>query len=351
MPSSARARPSQPLAWMQRGRPLRTCVVTGASAGVGRAVALQLAPEGVRIGLIARDADALAQVAREVEAAGGQALCLPLDVTDADAVFDAADQVERRFGPIDAWINNAMTTVVGRVVDTPVVEVQRVTDVTYMGYVHGTVAALRHMLPRDRGVIVQVGSALAYRGIPLQAAYCAAKHAVRGFTDSLRTELLHDGSQVRLTAVHLPAINTPQFDWSRAHTPRSPRPVAPVYEPEVAARAIVRAARHPRREDWLGSHTPLTILGDMLLPGFLDRYLAHAAFDGQQTGQPIDPGRSDNLFTPARGKHRTAGSFADEAQPRAVTFPGGLTRIGAVLLACGIGAAMAAAGSAIRRRA
>jgi NAD(P)-dependent dehydrogenase (short-subunit alcohol dehydrogenase family) len=308
---------------------------------------MRYAAAGARIGLIARDAPALEALARDVEAAGGEALCLPLDVADAQAVVDAADEVERKLGPIDAWINNAMATVVGRVMDTPANEIQRVTDVTYMGYVHGTVAALRHMLPRDQGVIVQVGSALAYRGIPLQAAYCAAKHAIRGFTDSLRSELIHDGSRVRLTAVHLPAINTPQFDWARAHTRNTPRPVAPVYAPDVAARAIVRAARHPRRESWLGSNTRLTILGDMLLPGFLDRYLSQVAFDGQQTAQALPTDRSDNLFSPAAGKHRVSGSFGDEAKRHALDLPGSVVRIAAVLGACGMAVALTIAATAI----
>jgi NAD(P)-dependent dehydrogenase (short-subunit alcohol dehydrogenase family) len=293
-----------------------TVVVTGASAGVGRAVALEFAREGARIGLVARDADALQRVRQDVESAGGEAICLPLDVADADAVFEAADTVERSFGAIDVWINNAMVTVVGRAIDTPPAEILRVTEVTYMGYVHGTLAALRHMQPHDRGVIVQVGSALAYRGIPLQAAYCAAKHAIRGFTDSLRTELLHDGSHVKLTAVHLPAIDTPQFDWARTREPKAPRPVAPVYRPEVAAKAIVRAARRPHREYWLGTTTPLTILGNMVLPGFMDRYLARNAVDGQHADADVEADRADNLFSPVRGKHRIAGSFGDESRDR-----------------------------------
>jgi NAD(P)-dependent dehydrogenase (short-subunit alcohol dehydrogenase family) len=321
----------------------QTVVVTGASAGVGRAVAIEFAREGARIGLIARDADALDGVRRDVEAAGGSALVLPLDVADAGAVFEAADRVERAFGPIDVWVNNAMVTVVGRAVDTPPEDFRRVTEVTYLGYVHGTLAALRHMTTHDRGVIVQVGSALAYRGIPLQAAYCAAKHAIRGFTDSIRTELVHDGSQVKLTAVHLPAINTPQFDWARTREPKAPRPVAPVYRPEVAARAIVAAAHRPRREYWLGTTTPLTILGNMVLPGFMDRYLARNALEGQHADSDVAPGRPDNLDSPVAGRHRVAGSFGAEARDSAWSYPGVYARIGAVLLAGTLGAALAVA--------
>jgi short-subunit dehydrogenase len=325
----------------------QTVVVTGASAGVGRAVAREFARDGAMLGLIARDADALEEVRREVEELGGQALCLPLDVADADAVFKAADEVEKKFGAIDVWVNNAMSTVVGRVIDTAPEETRRVTEVTYLGYVHGTLAALRHMQPHDRGVIVQVGSALAYRGIPLQAAYCAAKHAIRGFTDSLRTELHHEGSSIRLTAVHLPAVNTPQFDWARAHTAKAPRPVAPVYEPQVAARAVVKAARRPHREYWLATTTPLTILGNMVLPGFMDRYLARNAFEGQQGDRDVEPDRADNLFSPVPGKHRLCGSFSSEAKDDAILYPGGYTRIAALLVAFAIGATAMTAARAI----
>ena len=320
----------------------RTAVVTGASAGVGRAVALELARQGARVGLIAREPQALQALQAEIEAAGGTALCLPADVSDEEAVFEAARRVESELGPIDLWINNAMATVVGRVTETTPAEVRRVTEVTYLGYVHGTLAALQHMGPRDRGVIVQVGSALAYRGIPLQAAYCAAKHAIRGFTDSLRTELLHDGSSIQLTAVHLPAINTPQFDWSRTHRKQAPRPVAPVYAPEVAARAVLKAARHPQREVWLGINTPLMILADMLAPSLLDRYLARAALSGQDADFPVSADRQDNLFTPAPGKHRLAGSFGDEARGSGHGYPSGVSRVAALLLACGLSAAAGA---------
>lgn len=327
----------------------RTVVVTGASAGVGRAVALQLAGQGARLGLIAREPQALQALQAEIEAAGGQALCLPLDVSDDEAVFAAARRCESELGPIELWVNNAMTTVVGRVIETTPAEIRRVTEVTYLGYVNGTLAALRHMAPRNRGVIVQVGSALAYRSIPLQAAYCAAKHAIRGFTDSLRCELLHDGSAIALTAVHLPGINTPQFDWSRTHRRQAPRPVGPVYSPEVAAGAILRAALRPQREVWLGKNTPLMILADMLAPALLDRYLASKALSGQDADHPVSPGRQDNLFTPVVGKHRSAGSFSDEAQASAISFPAGASRVTALALACGLSAAVAVMAAGRRR--
>ncbi|HVL56343.1 MAG TPA: SDR family oxidoreductase [Burkholderiaceae bacterium] len=317
-------------------------VVTGASAGVGRATALQFARDGATaIGLIARDAQALQAVQAEIEQTGARALALPLDVADSAAVFGAADRFEREIGPVDVWVNNAMATVVGRVIECTPEEFRRVTEVTYLGYVHGTLAALRHMMPRDRGVIVQVGSALAYRGIPLQAAYCAAKHAIRGFTDSLRAELHHDRSRIALTAVHLPAVNTPQFDWSRTHRDKAPRPVSPVYQPQVAARAIVAAARQPQREYWLGSQTAMTVLGNMVLPGLLDRILARQAFEGQDTDTPVDDSRRDNLFDPVPGVHRTAGSFDDEARADAAVLPGPLARVGAVALAVALGVAAA----------
>ena len=321
----------------------KTAVVTGATAGVGRAVALHLAREGAQVGLIAREPQALEALRAEIEASGGKALALSLDVSDEEAVFAAAARCESELGPVDIWINNAMATVVGRVTETTPAEVRRVTEVTYLGYVNGTLAALRHMEPRDRGVIVQVGSALAYRGIPLQAAYCAAKHAIRGFTDSLRCELLHDGSGIQLTAVHLPAINTPQFDWSRTHRRQAPRPVAPVYSPQAAARAVVKAALHPQREVWLGKNTPLMILADMLAPALLDRYLAREAVSGQDADFPVSPQREDNLFTPVVGKHRSAGSFGDEAQASAISFPSGVSRVVALGLACGLSAALAVA--------
>lgn len=286
--------------------------VTGASAGVGRATALAFAEAwGASLGLIARSSAALAEVAREVERIGGRALVLPLDVADADAVTAAADRVERELGPIDVWVNDAMVTVFGPVRKLTAGELRRVTEVTYLGSVHGIQAALRHMLARDRGTIVQVGSALAYRSIPLQAPYCGAKHAIRGFIDSLRSELIHDGSRVRLTMVHLPAVNTPQFEWARSHMPRRARPMGRIYQPEDIGRAIVAATERPQREVWLGASTLQAILGNALAPGYADRYLARTAVEGQQTAERETPGRPDNLYTPVESRHRIRGRFGD----------------------------------------
>lgn len=288
-------------------------VVTGASAGVGRATARRLAREGAHVCLIARESDGLGDAEEEVRAIGGPALAVGCDVADAEAVFRAANTCEERLGPIDVWVNNAMTTVFSPVADLSPDEARRVTEVTYLGYVHGTLAALRHMRPRDRGVIVQVGSSLAYRSIPLQAAYCGAKHAIRGFTDSMRSELMHEGGGIAVTAVHLPAVNTPQFDWARTHMKHEPRPVAPIYRARAAAAAIVEAARHPERAYWLGRMTPVLILADMVAPGLLDRYLANRAWQGQQTRRSADPNRPDNLFQSVSGQHRTDGAFSAEA--------------------------------------
>lgn len=270
-------------------------VVTDASAGVGRATVRELARRGACVGLLARGLDGLEGAKREVERLGGQGLIVPTDVADPDQVEAAARAVEESFGPIDIWVNNAMAAVFAPVKETPPEEFRRVTEVTYLGYVYGTLAALRRMLPRDRGVIVQVGSALAYRAIPLQASYCGAKHAILGFTESLRTELLHDGSRVRVTMVHLPAVNTPQFNWVRARLPRKPQPVPPVFQPEVAARAIVWAAHHDRRELNVGLSTVLAILADKIAPGLLDYYLARTGYQSQQRPEPIEPDRKDNL--------------------------------------------------------
>ena len=317
-------------------------VVTGASAGVGRAITHRFSRAGWRIGLIARDAEALDQVRREVEEMGGTAIAVPTDVADAEAVFAAASQVANAFGSIDAWINDAMVTVFSPVWEMTPEEFRRVTEVTYLGFVHGTMAALRHMRPANRGTIIQIGSALAYRGIPLQSAYCGAKHAIRGFTDSLRTELIHEGSRIKLTMIELPAVNTPQFDWARTHMPRQPRPVAPVVQPEVIAEAVLHAAHKPRREYWIGLSTLKVILGNMLLPAFLDHYLASVAFAGQETKQPVGAARIDNLMTPVTRLHRTHGRFGGEAQGRAVVVSGSLSRIvpvllgGAVLFASGL---------------
>jgi NAD(P)-dependent dehydrogenase (short-subunit alcohol dehydrogenase family) len=305
----------------------RTVVITGASAGVGRATAHRFARAGCRVALIARDAAALDEVKREVEERGGRALVLPLDVADADAVFTAADAVAAETGGIDIWINDAMVTVFAPVWNVSPQEFRRVTEVTYLGFVHGTMAALRHMRPRNRGTIVQVGSALAYRGIPLQSAYCGAKHAIRGFTNSLRTELLHAGSAVALTIVELPAVNTPQFDWARTHMPHQPRPVPPVVQPEVIADVIFRAALNPRREVWIGMSTLKAILGNMVLPDFLDRYLARNTYEAQERVAYVSSERRDNLMAPVGELHRTRGSFDNEAANRALAVPGPLARL------------------------
>jgi NAD(P)-dependent dehydrogenase (short-subunit alcohol dehydrogenase family) len=326
----------------------RVVVITGASAGVGRATVHRFARAGWRIGLIARGADALDEVGHEVEQMGGTALAVPTDVADPEAVFAAAERVAERFGAIDVWINDAMVTVFSPVWEMTPEEFRRVTEVTYLGFVHGTMAALRHMRPTGRGHIIQIGSALAYRGIPLQSAYCGAKHAIRGFTDSLRTELIHEGSHIHLTMMELPAVNTPQFDWARTHMPRQPRPVAPVVQPEVIADAVYDAVRHPRREVWIGLSTLKVILGNTVLPAWLDHYLAKVAFAGQETRAPVTAERADNLMTPVPSLHRTRGRFGQEAQDRAVVVDGPMARV--VPLAVGALAVLAAGLLVGRRR-
>jgi NAD(P)-dependent dehydrogenase (short-subunit alcohol dehydrogenase family) len=300
--------------------------VTGASAGVGRAVALAFAGLGARVGLIARDRGALEAVRTEVERIGGRGIVLPADVAEADAVFAAADRIERELGPLDVWVNSAMATVYGMSWDITPEELRRVTEVTYLGGAYGVQAALRHMRPRDRGAVLQVGSALAYRSIPAQAAYCAAKAAIRGYVDSVRVELLREGSAVTVTSVHLPAVNTPQFDWARCHLPNRPRPVAPVFQPEDIAREIVAAARSPRREYWIGRATRLAILGTFAAPGIADRYLASRGVEGQQTAEPLEPGQRDNLFETVPGLHRTRGRFSGEAEASPLSLGEGVVR-------------------------
>jgi NAD(P)-dependent dehydrogenase (short-subunit alcohol dehydrogenase family) len=292
----------------------KVVVVTGASAGVGRAVVRAFATQGANVALIARGRDGLEGARREVESAGGRGLVLPLDVSDAAAVEAAADEVEQTLGPIDVWVNVAMVSVFAPIIDTTAEEFRRVTEVTYLGYVHGTLAALKRMRSRDRGAIVQVGSALSYRSIPLQAAYCAAKHAVTGFTESLRTELIHDRSHVRVTEVMLPAVNTPQFSWVRAKLPNKPQPVPPIFQPELVADAVVFAASHRRRQIWLAWPAVEAILAERVAPGIADVYLGKTGYKSQQTADPIELNRRDNLYEPLPGDHGAHGTFDERAK-------------------------------------
>ena len=293
--------------------------ITGASAGVGRAASLAFARAGYDVALMAREPTRLAEAAAEIESLGRRAFAVPVDVADADAVDRAATQIEEGLGPIDVWVNNAMASVYGPLESTPASEIRRVTEVTYLGVVHGTQSALRRMRARDRGTIVQISSGLAYRSIPLQSAYCGAKAAARGFTDSVRCELIHDGSAVRLTMVHLPALNTPQFSWARSHLRRTAQPVPPVFQPEVAADAIVRAVEHPKREVFVGGSTMAGALLQKIAPGLLDHYLASSAWQGQQTDEPEEPGRPDNLERPVKARVGAHGAFEDMAHDRSVT--------------------------------
>jgi NAD(P)-dependent dehydrogenase (short-subunit alcohol dehydrogenase family) len=289
-------------------------VVTGSSAGIGRATAVEFARQGARLALLARGVDGLEGARREIENVGGTALVIPTDVADPAQVERAAERVERELGPIAIWVNVAMVTVFSPVDAIAPEEFRRVTEVSYLGTVYGTMAALRRMRERGRGTIVQVGSALAYRAIPLQSAYCGAKFAIRGFTDALRSELIHDRSPIRLTMVQLSAFNTPQFDWARIHLDKNPQPIPPIFQPEVAARGIVYAAYHPRREFWIGWPAVKAILGNKLIPGVLDRYLASRAYGGQFSPEPLPPFRPDNLFEPVPGDHGAHGRFDARAK-------------------------------------
>lgn len=295
-------------------------VITGASAGVGRATVREFARHGASIGLIARGRDGLEGARREVEEQGGKALVLPTDVADAGQVEKAAAHVEDKLGPIDIWVNDAMASVFSPIKEMTAEDFKRVTEVTYLGYVYGTLSALRRMLPRDRGTIVQVGSALAYRSIPLQAAYCAAKHAVLGFHASLRTELLHDKSKVKVTMVQMPALNTPQFGWVKSRLPHKAQPVPPIFQPELAARAIYHAAHHPRREYYVGHSTVQAIWGNKLAPGLLDRFLARTGYEAQQHDGREDPDRPNNLWEPVPGDHGAHGSFDRRARDHSVEW-------------------------------
>jgi NAD(P)-dependent dehydrogenase (short-subunit alcohol dehydrogenase family) len=330
---------------MSNGKHPEIVVVTGASAGVGRATVRAFAERGAHIGLIARNREALENARQEVEAMGGRALVLPTDVADNEAVEAAAARVEEELGPIDVWVNNAMCSVFSPVKEMRPEEYRRVTDVTYLGYVWGTLAALRRMLPRDRGAIVQVGSALAYRGIPLQSAYCAAKHAIQGFCDSLRSELLHDGSQVHLCMVQMPALNTPQFGWVKSRLPRKPQPVPPIFQPEVAARAIVYAAHHRRREIYVGWPTVKAVVGNKMAAGYADHYLARNGYDAQQYDGFADPNRPNNLWEPVPGDHGAHGRFDDSATPVSIELELNKRRnwvLGAAAIVAGIAAIAAA---------
>jgi NAD(P)-dependent dehydrogenase (short-subunit alcohol dehydrogenase family) len=291
-------------------------VITGASAGVGRATVRAFAKRGAHIGLLARGQDGLDGARKEVAACGGCAIALPTDVADAAAVGKAAAAVEEKFGPIDIWINNAMTSVFAPVTEIKPEEFKRVTEVSYLGFVYGTMEALKRMLPRNRGTIIQVGSALAYRSIPLQSAYCGSKHAIVGFTDSLRCELIHEGSEIKLTVVHMPALNTPQFDWVKNRLPHKAQPVPPIFQPEVAAEAITWAADHPRREIWVSASTYKAIVGQRLVPGLLDLYLARTNYQAQQHDGPADPNRPDDLWEPVKGDAGAHGSFDDRAHSK-----------------------------------
>ncbi|GAA3627958.1 SDR family oxidoreductase [Kineosporia mesophila] len=294
-------------------------VITGASAGIGRATAVAFAERGAKVALLARGQAGLDGAAAEVRAAGGQALTISVDVADADAVQRAADRAEAELGPIDIWVNSAFSSVFAPFSEISAEEFRRITEVSYLGFVYGTQAALRLMRPRDRGTVIQIGSALAYRGIPLQSAYCGAKHAIQGFHESLRIELMHEGSGINTTMVQMPAVNTPQFSWVLSRLPKQAQPVAPIYQPEVAARAVLYAADHPqRREYWVGTGSAKTILGNAVIPAVLDRYLARTGFSSQQTSDPRPPDQPSNLWEPADGEggkdFGSHGIFDDQAR-------------------------------------
>jgi len=336
---------------MSQSSSSRTVVVTGASGGIGRATAAAFAARGGTVALIARGAKGLEGAAAEVRRAGARALVVPADVADSDQVFAAAARIEEEAGPIDVWVNSAFTSVFAPFTQIKPAEYRRVTEVSYLGYVYATMAALQYMRPRDRGTIVQVGSALAYRGIPLQTAYCGAKHAIQGFHEALRCELLHDKSNIRVTMVQMPAVNTPQFDWVLSRLPHHAQPVPPIYQPELAARAVLYAADHPgRREYWVGSSTMGTLAANAVAPGLLDRYLARTGFKAQQTDKPQDPDAPANLWEPADGEDGhdfgAHGDFDDIAHRRDVQLWASQHH-GA--LAAGVGGLLAAAAALLRR--
>jgi NADP-dependent 3-hydroxy acid dehydrogenase YdfG len=298
---------------MENGK-TEVVMVTGASAGIGRATARAFAKRGAHIGLLARDAERLETAKQEVEELGGRAIVLVADVADENAVDAAAEKLEREFGPIDIWVNDAMVSVFSPVMEMKPEEFRRVTEVNYLGYVWGTMAALKRMRPRNHGVVVQVGSALGYRGIPLQSAYCASKFAIRGFCDSLRTELIHDKKKIRICIVEMPAVNTPQFSWVRSRLPNKAQPVPPIFQPEVAADAIVFAATHNRREVYVGFPTVKAVVANKIAPALLDKILGHIGYKKQQTNEPENPSRPNNLFKPVIGDFGAHGNFDERAR-------------------------------------
>lgn len=322
-------------------------VITGASAGAGRAIAQEFARHGARVALIARGQERLEEAKKELEAMGAEALIFSADVADAQAMDRIAAEVEDAWGPIKVWVNNAMVGVLSPVKEMKAEEYKRVTEVTYLGQVYGALAALKHMLPRNEGTIVFVGSALAYRGIPLQSAYCGAKHGIMGFYDSLRAELLHDKSAVKISTVQLPAMNTPQFDWMRNRMPNKPRPMGTIYQPEAAARTVYYAAYHPEREYKVGFPTLQAVIGNKLLPGFGDWVLSKIGFDGQQTDEPKGKHPLDNLFDPAPGSFSAHGRFDKQARDKSTV--GWLGRHQVVPLAAALAAGLLAAGFLMRR--
>ncbi len=324
-------------------------VITGSSAGLGRAIAHAFAKRGAHIGLLARNPEALNAAKEECEALGGRAIVVPVDVSDAGAVDAAAARVEEEFGPIDVWVNDAMVSVFSPVKEMEASDYKRVTDVLYLGFVHGTLAALKRMLPRDRGTIIQIGSALAYRSIPLQSAYCACKHAINGFTDSLRCELHHDGSNVKLTAVHMPAMNTTQFGWVKNRLPNDPQPVPPIYDPELTAEVVIAAglAKNPRREYWVGTPTVIAIVGQKFIPGLLDIYLGRTGYKSQQIpDEPKDPNTPNNLYEYVPGKHSARGKFGNRSTRTSteisLSLNRGIVALGATALLASIGGAILA---------
>jgi NAD(P)-dependent dehydrogenase (short-subunit alcohol dehydrogenase family) len=338
---------------MTRKKADQVVVVTGASGGIGRATAIAFGRRGARVALLARGSSGLAGAAQQVRDAGGEPLVVPLDVADADQVEAAAARVESELGPIDVWVNVAFTSVFSPFDQIKPEEFKRVTEVAYLGYVYGTMAALKRMKPRDHGTIVHVGSALAYRGIPLQTAYCGAKHAIQGFHEALRCELLHEKSNVHVTMVQMPAVNTPQFTWVLSRLPRHPQPVPPIYQPEVAARGVLYAADHPkRREYWVGASTAATLIANAVVPGLLDRYLARTGIESQQNKQKDRDPQQANLWDPADGKagydHGAHGVFDEQSKDESVQL--WASQHHGVLAAAGAGVAAALGSALVRSR-